>query len=250
VLQIAQRVAEDRAQAQTNLFGASAAARPRAQFPEARPWSAQEMLDHEFAALGHYLSGHPLDDLTDALARKQVVFASAVAAKTEADGAAVMRMAGIVRARKERPAQSGGKFAWVTLSDPTGEYEVMVLPEVLVVSRDRLEPGKAVLLRAKARLRDGDLKITADMVEPLEAADLSGCRGLRVSLSDPQAADLVRATADGLRAAGGAQGELRIAIDLADGSQAEVLCPGRWPVDLAARRALKAAPGVAQVSEF
>lgn len=250
VLGAAQRAGEDRAQAQASLFG-DAAEPARLSIPQAAPWSAQERLDQEFAALGVYLSGHPLEDLRGALERKQVVFAEDLASRVGPEGAAVFRMAGIVRLRKERPAQSGGKFAWVTLSDPSGEFEVMVMPETLVVARDLLDPGKGVLLRVKARTREGDLKLTADGIEPLADADLSGCAGLKVLLDSPAAAAAVSRIGQQIRASGArAQGELRLVAPLAGGGQVEIVCPGRWPVDVAARRALKSAAGVAEVLEF
>jgi DNA polymerase-3 subunit alpha len=38
-------------------------------------------------------------------------------------------MAGVVRRRQERAsARSGEKFAFISLSDPTGEYEVLFPP--------------------------------------------------------------------------------------------------------------------------
>jgi DNA polymerase III subunit alpha len=93
--------------------------------------------------MGLFLSGHPLDDLVDALRRRQTVFFSEVPSKM-VSSEAIFRMAGVVRARKERPARDGGKFAWVTLSDPTGEYEVMIMPEELEASRDHLDAGRSI----------------------------------------------------------------------------------------------------------
>ena len=241
--------AEDRNSTQTSLFGDTAPP-PRAPLAPVKPWSAQERLDNEFAALGLFLSGHPLDDMIDALRRRQTVFFSEIPSKM-VSSEAIFRMAGVVRARKERPARDGGKFAWVTLSDPTGEYEVMIMPEELAASRDNLDPGKSVSFRAKARVRDGDLKLSAEKVEPLDAADMSGCEGVRVFMARGAAVSEVARVAETLRGAvSSAFGELRIVLTLPDGREVEIQAAGRFPVDVAARRALKSASGVEMVLEF
>jgi DNA polymerase-3 subunit alpha len=245
----ANAAAEDRASAQTSLFG-DAAPPPRAPLPQVAAWSGQDRLDHEFAAMGLFLSGHPLDDLAEALRRRNTVFFAEVPEKM-VGAEAIFRMAGVVRARKERPANSGGKFAWVTLSDPTGEYEVMVMPEELAASRERLDPGKSISFRAKARVRDGDLKLSADRVEPLDGADMSGCAGIRVYLAKGAGAGDVARVADTLRGVtANAFGALHLVLNLTDGREVEIQAPGRFPVDVAARRALKAASGVEVVAEF
>ena len=57
-------------------------------------------------------------------------------------GAEAFRMAGVVRRRQERAsAAAGEKFAFVTLSDPTGEYEVLFPPEALRKCRDAAGAG-------------------------------------------------------------------------------------------------------------
>ena len=96
-----------------------------------RRWSPPTKLDEELAAVGFYLSGHPLDDVVEVLRRRRTTLY--VDALTQARaGAEAFRMAGVVRRRQERAASgSGEKFAFVSLSDPTGEYEVLFPPEAL-----------------------------------------------------------------------------------------------------------------------
>ena len=60
----------------------------------------------------------------------------------------------MVRRRVEKPARNGGKFAFLTLSDPTGEVELMVMPELLADMREQLEPGKSVVILTEVRRRD------------------------------------------------------------------------------------------------
>jgi DNA polymerase-3 subunit alpha len=191
-----------------------------------------------------------LDDLIEALRRRQTVFFSEINSKMQGSDA-IFRMAGVVRARKERPARDGGKFAWVTLSDPTGEFEVMIMPETLNEARDFLDPGTSVSFRAKARLRDGDLKLSAEKIELLDQADMSGCAGIKVFLARGAPIDELARVTETLRGATSSSfGELRVVVELADGREVEIQAPGRFPIDVAARRALKSASGVDLVAEF
>ena len=114
-----QALAADRAVGKVSLFGddqADARAAAHRQVPI--PGRPVERLDEELAAVGFYLSGHPLDDMVEALRRRRTDLLTDAIAKAEA-GAEALRMAGVVRRRQERAAQgSGEKFAFVTLSDP------------------------------------------------------------------------------------------------------------------------------------
>src|SRR5581483_1964488 len=99
------------------------ATRPR--LPTITPYTPAQQLDEELQAVGFYFSGHPLDDMVEVLRRRRTaLYIEAVAqART---GAEAFRMAGVVRRRQERAsAGSGEKLAFVSLSDPTGEYEVL-----------------------------------------------------------------------------------------------------------------------------
>jgi DNA polymerase-3 subunit alpha len=41
----------------------------------AKAWNMQEKLDQEFAAIGFYFSGHPLDDILDSLEDGRITYA-------------------------------------------------------------------------------------------------------------------------------------------------------------------------------
>jgi DNA polymerase-3 subunit alpha len=244
----AQSAAAERASLQANLFGEHVeAARPR--LPKRDRWSETEQLDEERAAVGFYLSGHPLESMMEVLRRKRTTLFADALAQVEA-GMEAFRMAGVVRRRQERAsARSGDKFAFVTLSDPTGEYEVLFPPESLRRCREALEPGKAVVIKVRAKASDGDVRFFGDEAEPLERAIAGATAGLRVHLS-PSSADM-----EGLRrrlrpaGAAGAGGEIILVAGVGDGREVELKLPGRFSLDPAVRGALKTAPGVAFLEE-
>jgi DNA polymerase-3 subunit alpha len=246
-----QGVNERETSEQAGLFGsdrADARAAVSKRIPKCDPWTPTERLDEELAAIGFYLSGHPLDDMVEALRRKRTDLLTDAVAKAEA-GAEALRMAGVVRRKQEKPGRTGEKFAFVTLSDPTGEYEVLFPPEALRTCRDALEPGKAVAIRVRAKAKDGEVRFFGDSAEPIEKAMENVVAGLRVHLAPRSAEiDALKARLEGSVNARG--GEIVLIAGLGDGREVEVKLPGRFTLNNAVRGALKSAPGVVFVEDL
>jgi len=249
LLSMAQHAAEQRESAQASLFGGGDATveLQRPNLPEPEPFSATQRLDEELAAIGFYLSGHPLDDLTEQLAGRGVVlFAEAPGRVME--GATALRLAGVVRRRQERVSnKSGERFAWVTLSDPSGEFEVFVAPELLRTSRDELEAGSAIIVDCRVDEREEQLSFFADRLKPLDTR-MSAHR-LRIRLDDASALAGIKARLDRANARSDATPDADVAlfVPLSTGGEAEVHLPGRHCADAAVQAALRAVKGVAVV---
>jgi DNA polymerase-3 subunit alpha len=237
----AQSVAAERASSQASLFGGdSDAARPR--LSRVDPWTGPDQLDEELSAVGFYLSGHPLEDMVTVLRRRRVtLLADAIIAAEQ--GAEAFRMAGVVRRRQERASQSGEKFAFISLSDPTGEYEVLFPPEALRRCREVLEPGASILLKVRAKGRDGEVRFFGDDAEPIDRAMENVVANLRIHLSPRSTEiDVLKRRLEGAVNARGGEISLVSAID--GGREVEMRLPGRYSLDAALRGALKTAPGV------
>ena len=236
-----QSVAADRASSQVSLFGDQGdAARPR--LPRTEPWGQTEQLDEELAAVGFYLTGHPLEDMVDMLRRRRTTLLTDAIALAEA-GHEAFRMAGVVRRRQERAQASGDRFAFVSLSDPTGEYEVLFPPEALRKCREVLEPGKAVVIRVRAKARDGEVRFFGDDAEPVDKVVEATPASLRVHVSRSAEVEALKARLD--KAASQRGGEVILVAGLGQGREAEIRLPGTYMLDAALRGALKTAPGVA-----
>ncbi|MBL8550647.1 MAG: DNA polymerase III subunit alpha [Hyphomonadaceae bacterium] len=241
---IAQRAAEERESSQASLFGAE---EPNVKplLPKAASWSAQDRLDFERESVGFYLSGHPLSEF---YAGNDAYMSVAELLEEGEREPRTFAMAAVVRRIQAKPAQSGGTLAWVTLSDPTGEYEAIIMPEHFAAARERMEVGKGFVFRARVRWRDGDLKLAVDSFEPVEAAEARSGGELRIVVKEGAPLDLLSQTLKAL--APGAPGEERavtIVLRLSDGREIEVAPPGVYPAGAAARAALKAARGVERV---
>ena len=241
-------VAEERASSQGSLFGGDQVEAQRPRLPRCESWSPTRRLDEELAAVGFYLSGHPLEDLLPALRRRRTDLLTEVIPKAEA-GAEAFRMAGVVRRRQERASQaSGDKFAFVTLSDPSGEYEVLFPPESLRRCRDLLEPGRAISLKVRAKARDGEVRFFGDDAEPVETAIENAVAGLRVHVS-PRSLAIEALKARLTAAPQGRGGEVVLVAPVEGGREIEVRLPGRFDLGPAVRGALKTAPGVVFVED-
>ena len=250
LISMAQHAAEQRESAQASLFGGGGeeAQLERPRLPQPDPWTATQRLDAELSAIGFYLSGHPLDDLAEHLAGRGVVFFAEAPARV-ADGATALRLAGMVRRRQERVSNKNGeRFAWTTLSDPTGEFEVFVNSDLLISSRDILDSGQAVMVNCRVDERDEQISFFADKIEPLDTK--VSAERLRIRLD---AADALAGVHARLRAGEWAQGcvshdaVIELLLPLRDGGEIEMRLPGRHSADAALQAALKGVKGVASV---
>jgi DNA polymerase-3 subunit alpha len=242
----AQSCHADRQGGQGGLFGSdSGAGRPR--LAKTENWNQVDLLDEELSAVGFYLTGHPLEDMVGMLRRRRTAMLAEAMVQAEA-GMEAFRMCGVVRRRQERASQSGEKFAFVSLSDPTGEYEVLFPPESLRKCRDVLEPGKAVAIKVRAKARDGEVRFFGDDAEPIEKAIENVVAGLRVHLS-PSAAeiDALKRRLEPAQSQKG--GEVTFVAAISGGREIELRLPGRYSLDAALRGALKTAPGVALLED-
>jgi DNA polymerase-3 subunit alpha len=242
----AQSCHADRQGGQGGLFGSDpGAGRPR--LAKTENWNQVDLLDEELSAVGFYLTGHPLEDVVGMLRRRRTSMLTEAMAQAEA-GMEALRMCGVVRRRQERASQSGEKFAFVSLSDPTGEYEVLFPPESLRKCRDVLEPGKAVVIKVRAKARDGEVRFFGDDAEPIEKAIENVVAGLRVHLS-PSATEIEALRRRLEPAQGQKGGEVTFVAAIAGGREIELRLPGRYTLDAALRGALKTAPGVALLED-
>jgi len=239
-----QSVAGERASSQIGLFGGEQADAARPRLQRAAPFGLPDQLDEELQAVGFYLSGHPLEDMTEVLRRRRSTLYADAMAQAQ-DGVEGFRMAGVIRRRQERSSsRNGDRFAFVTLSDPTGEYEVLFPPEALRRCRELLEPGRAISIRVRAKAQDGEVRFYGDEAEPIERTIEAAAAGLRIHLSSHSAEiEALKLRLDAAAAPRGG-GEVVLVAGLGEGREVEVKLAGRFNLDAALRGAIKTAPGV------
>jgi DNA polymerase-3 subunit alpha len=245
-------VHEARASSQVSLFGEAGTDIPEPRLPDLPDWLPTERLAAEHAAVGFYLSGHPLDDYLPPLKRSGVLTHAALARQAEG-GPVVARIAGAVAARQERKSARGNRFAFVQMSDPTGLFEVTVFSETLEATRALLEPGTNVVLTVEATLEGETLKLLARDAKPVDTVVAgAGAAGLRIHVADAGAVEAVAGLLGQLRGLkGAAKGPIRFCIaDLARDAEIDVVVGRDLPVTPQVRGAIKSLPGVLAVEEI
>ena len=239
LLKHSQQTGDERASGQVNMFGgASDDVRPP--LPTAKPWDDLTRLQHEFGALGFYLSAHPLDNYRAILERMNVVPAGAIASLRRSSGPSRYKIAGVILGKQERTSRQGNKFAFVQLSDASGAFEVTIFSELLASKRDILEAGQAVLFDVDAQAAQGqgagggggggapsgEMRYIARNVEPLAAAAGRAAQGICIKVYD--AAAVRDAHAILAPASGQGRGRVMLRLTLDGGEEAELELPGPW----------------------
>jgi DNA polymerase III subunit alpha len=123
-----QRMAEDRQRGQSGLFGIveGAAVDASDQLPDAAPWSQAEIANREKAAVGFYLSTHPLDNYTDLLANLKLLN---IAELDDPRSGEAVNLAGMIGALQIRTSKKGNRFATFRLEDRSGGLKCLVIGE-------------------------------------------------------------------------------------------------------------------------
>ncbi len=246
--------ARERASAQVSLFGDKVEMEnPDLQY--APTWSAIESLNNELAAVGFYLGGHPLDDHIEKGALDKCTNAADIDLAYARSGKdCTLRLAGVVLRKQERLSKRGKKFAFVALSDPTGEYEVLFSENILSANRDNLTPGNLIRVTVKAEGGDGEVRLFADSVAPLDVKPAeTKIIGLDIRLRNATVETL-----DGLEkllaqlknAPFQNAGFIQISAPLDDSREASWRLQGQWGVDINIQKAIKANRSVEIIKEI
>jgi DNA polymerase-3 subunit alpha len=245
ILAHAQRTAADRAAGQNDLFGGGGAGEKAGlQLKPARSWPPIETLSKELEAIGFYLSGHPLDAYQSVLGKLGAErFADLDARIGGAARAGIL--AGIVTMKRERRSKSGNRFAFIGVSDKTGQFEAVVFSDVLADAGDLLDVGRAVLLHVEAEREGEVLKLRVQLVQSLDKAASGVQKGLRLVVDGPAAwSELRQSLKKG-------PGQVHVTCRIPEtGREVEIRLKGRYDVSPAEAGALMALPGVSAVHEM
>jgi len=245
ILAMANRTTAEASQGQNDLFGGGGAEEVEdVALPVVEPWLPMEKLAAELEATGFYLSGHPLDDYMGRLSK--------IGVKTWAQfqdealkGATAARIAGTVTHRQERRSKSGNRFAFVGLSDPTGQYEAICFSDTLSAARDLLDPGKAVIARVEADVDGDSVRLRLQGVEPLEQVAATVATGLTIYLKDAQPVSSIAK-----RLTNGGRAPVRVILDIDAAREVEISLGTRFTVTPGIKAAIKAIPGVVDVVDL
>jgi DNA polymerase-3 subunit alpha len=140
------RKKRERNSGQTDMFGfggASDMEEPRLSLESVNGWSHKELLAYERAAVGFYVSGHPLEAFVEKIGQLNC---KTVADLTGAEPSSRVRLAGVVSDFTTRNTKKGDRYAFFRLEDLTGAGVKCVLWPEALKSKGKDAANDALLL--------------------------------------------------------------------------------------------------------
>ena len=243
-----QALKRERESDQVNLFGGDDSDAMKLVLPNVPEQASKLRLEDEFAALGLYISAHPMDDYADQLESKNIVRAADIEAEVKKQGQASMRinLAGIVTGKQIRTSAKGNRFAFVQLTDQSGSFEITLFSDALASARDLLDQDIPLMIRADARMEDGSVRLLGQAVRKLDDAMSAQSRGLEIKLSSP---DAVTGIKEGLARDGAGMANLVLSMQV-DGKIIKIPVPGGFRLSSGFRQMVKSLPGITAVREL
>src|SRR2546427_530438 len=243
-----QKLQRDSASTQHGLFlaGASSQEFSVPELPDAEEWPEYELLANEFATLGFYISGHPLDKYSARLKELKAVELSAMEGRRNGEEVAIGALVSSLRPMRSR---KGDRWAILNLQDMTGQLEALVFPEAFARLETLLKSAVPLLLRGRVSVEDAGTRVAIQEAQPLDgiagAPDATARMRVRIDLSpmDEFTLDQIKTVL------AGSPGPCPIAFDIfdPDGSMATLASNQRVRIDDRLVNRLQEMPGVGPV---
>src|SRR5215204_4539817 len=155
-LSVSQKAWNDRERGQSALFGDNSGEAIHHELPEARAWTQTEISTQEKAAIGFYLSVHPLDNYKEIVRGLGI---KNVADHEELRAGDTVTLAGIVSAFQVRQSKKGNRFCMFRLEDQSTGVKCLAWAEAY---------GKFSNI-----LRNDELLVVEGRVEAAEGQDIT-----------------------------------------------------------------------------
>jgi len=150
-----QKLQRARESGQHGLFGgggsAPAVAPPPEVLPDVDEWPEHETLAAEYATLGFYISGHPLDKFAGRLKDLNATELSSMEGRRNNEDIVV---AGIIVQARPMRSRRGARWSILTLQDRTGVIEALVFPEAFQKLEPILKSATPLLVKARVAVED------------------------------------------------------------------------------------------------
>ncbi|HHZ17433.1 MAG TPA: DNA polymerase III subunit alpha [Peptococcaceae bacterium] len=139
---------------------------PPIPLPDVREFTEKEILQMEKEVLGLYLSGHPLAEYKEVMARRtNGSIADLVAAGEDRDA---VTLAGMITALRRSVTKKGQTMAYFVLEDLTASLDAMLFPRNLMKYNQLLKEDLPVLVTGRLSLQEDEPKFFVDRIQPLE----------------------------------------------------------------------------------
>ncbi|HVW93093.1 MAG TPA: DNA polymerase III subunit alpha [Devosia sp.] len=167
IIGTAQRISADKSDGITDMFAADTP-EPIVLAQNIAPWSLTERLERERSAIGFHVSAHPLDEYAPHFERLRVTSWADFERAIRERGASAGRLAGTVSVRSDRRTRKGAPMLSMTLSDPSGSFDVIAFSEQVMQFGPVLSVGKSVILNVEADERPDGISLRLISASPIE----------------------------------------------------------------------------------
>ena len=178
---------------QTSLFGADELS-AEVKLQEKADWPSLERLQYEAEAIGFYLSSHPLDNYSDSMKRLGVKNYGDVIKNIKTGDRLQVNLAGCLQSYQRKISKNGKPFAFVKMSDTSGEYEGILFSEGIKRYGEVLESGAPLYSQVTVDKQGEDVppRIMFNVIKTLDDAIAENSKGLIIYVSDVSAVRPIR----------------------------------------------------------
>jgi DNA polymerase-3 subunit alpha len=168
-LSYGQTIQRERADAQMTFFDLGDTGKPlnAPVLPDLPEWSEKQRLVFEKEALGFYVTGHPLSNYRDLLAR--YANADSVTIREMKDKAHVI-IGGTITTINRKRTKTDKQMANIVIEDIYGPLRVVVFPDVFKVVADFLVEDAPVFAEGTLEKSESTISLQADRIVPIEKA--------------------------------------------------------------------------------
>lgn len=155
---------------QYDLFGKTAfnSNDAKDQLPEIEEFSQDELVSYEREAIGFYLSANPFTKYLSILKQKKT---KAVCDLDQFKNKKVI-VGGVVKTvKKIKTKKNNDEMAFVTLTDFTGEIEMVIFPKLYLRTKNLWQNQQMILVKGLVQEKDRDLVLVIDEAISLRAYD-------------------------------------------------------------------------------
>jgi len=162
---------------QHGLFGggpAAAAPQPPAELPDVAEWPEHELLAAEYATLGFYISGHPLDKYAGRLQELRAIELATLEGRRNGEEIVI---AGIIVQARPMRSRRGARWSILTLQDRTGICEALVFPEAFQKLEPILKGATPLLVKGRIAVEDVGTRVIVSDARQLDQVKVPGANG-------------------------------------------------------------------------
>jgi DNA polymerase-3 subunit alpha len=181
----------DRTSGQAGLFAvmdeSSPAAFAEPVIDDPKQWTRRETLAFEKETLGFYVTGHPLEDYSEAIRGLALAESGKIA---ESSHGAQVAMGGIIVDLTTKITKKGDRFALFRLEDQYGSVKIVCWPEQFNRYKSVIQTDLAVLVKGRLELSDeGAATIITQEIQQLENARVKAAKAVIIKMTETSVTD-------------------------------------------------------------